>query len=81
MTLEKYKKLGGKLHRLNFDACASTYVDNNKNLSIVKIEHDFECKPNEDLYYVTFENGRKDRYAGMWIIVTAELILDSKYTQ
>lgn len=85
ISLEEYLRLGGKLENIDFSTTKTTYYDKYRDLSIETIEEGYKTSPNPmtkdttQLYCVKYTNGDSKNYAGMWISITVDLVLDNKY--
>lgn len=85
ITLDEYIKFGGDLSKTNFSIAKTTYGDKNQGKMIESITfgevktHTYPAKSTVQLYKVKFIDGTEHQYAGMWIEVSVDFVLDPKY--
>lgn len=85
ISLEEYLRHGGKLENIDFSTTKTTYYDKYRDLSIETIEEGYKTSPNPitkdttQLYHVKYTNGESKNYAGLWIYLDVDFVLDNKY--
>lgn len=85
ISLDEYLRHGGKLENIDFSTTKTTYYDKYRDLSIESIEEGYKTSPipitkeSVQLYCVKYTNGESKNYAGMWISITVDFVLDNKY--
>lgn len=85
ITLDEYVKYGGDLSKVALSPIKTTYGDKNQGKMIDTISlgelrhHTYPAKSSTQLYKVVFVDGTEHEYAGSWIEVSVDFVLDQKY--